>query len=136
MWIEGTQLKKNSVAFRFGKKCTYTYIVLAIDTLKAEFGYKNWNSLNFQKFLLDRGRDCTEWVKKMYLFGFLKSMNEIRNILEFILLFVLVQRCVAVLWHFEIYTLKCMTFWNVKIFWLVFWMNLAILSKKILHFKM
>ena len=33
MWIERTQLKKNSVAFRFGKKCTYTYIVLAIDTL-------------------------------------------------------------------------------------------------------
>ena len=32
-WIERTQLKKNSVAFRFGKKCTYTYIVLAIDTL-------------------------------------------------------------------------------------------------------
>ena len=31
--------------------------------------------------------------------------------------------CVAVLWHFEFYILKCMTFWNVKFFWLVFSMN-------------
>ena len=31
MWIERTQLKKNSVAFRFGKKCTYTYTIMSHD---------------------------------------------------------------------------------------------------------
>ena len=31
--------------------------------------------------------------------------------------------CVAVLWHFEFHISKCMTFWNVKIFLLVFSMN-------------
>ena len=30
---------------------------------------------------------------------------------------------VAVLWHFEFYILKCMTFWNVNIYLLVFFMN-------------